>query len=121
MKLTQQRQEIFDALTRHSPLTNARLGDLLEDRLDRATVYRNLELFERIGIVKRVWIGWKSQVELSEEFVPHHHHAVCKHCGSHIPIESPELESLIKKFSAELNFRLEDHTLDIIGYCAACK
>lgn len=121
MKLTPQREAIFTALAHHSPLSNARLGDLLQDTLDRATVYRNLELFEQLGIAKRVWIGWKSQIELSEAFVPHHHHAVCKKCAAHIPIESSALEALIHQLSSDMQFRTQEHSLDLIGYCKNCK
>ncbi len=120
LRLTPQRELIFTTLAHHSPLSNARLGDLLEDELDRATVYRTLELYEQLGITKRVWIGWKSQIELSETFVPHHHHAVCKKCGAHLPIESHELEDLVHRLAANIQFRMQEHTLDLVGYCRDC-
>lgn len=120
LRVTPQRELIFTALTRHSPLSHARLGDLLEDELDRATVYRTIELFEELGVAKRVWIGWKSQLELSEVFVPHHHHAVCKKCQTHLPIHSDQLETLIHTIAASMQFRVQEHTLDLVGYCKNC-
>jgi len=120
-KLTRQRRLVFDALAKSGPVSNARLGDELQNALDRATVYRTIELFERIGVVQRIWTGWKSQVELSEAFVPHHHHAVCRICGAHIEINSIGLEKELRQLAGELQFTLEDHSVDLIGVCKNCS
>jgi Fur family ferric uptake transcriptional regulator len=120
LKLTRQRRAVFDALTRYAPISNARLGDELADTLDRATVYRTLELFESIEVVQRVWSGWKSQVELSESFVPHHHHATCRICGRHLEVNSVKLEAELYQLAEEMRFRLEDHSVELTGVCASC-
>jgi Fur family ferric uptake transcriptional regulator len=120
-KLTRQRQAVFDALVRRAPISNARLGDELENEIDRATVYRTIELFELIGIAQRVWSGWKSQVELSETFVPHHHHALCRICGAHLEINSQGLEAELHNLARQMDFTLEDHSVDLIGVCRNCR
>lgn len=121
LKLTRPRQLVFEALASHGPISNARLGDALEADMDRATVYRTVELFEGIGIARRVWNGWKSQIELSEAFVPHHHHALCRVCGRHIEMQSAELEKVLQSITVQLGFELEDHSVDLMGVCKNCR
>src|SRR5688572_6926860 len=89
---TKPRVAVFTQLATHGPLSVGALAQSLSDTVDRATVYRTVELFEKLGIVNRIWHGFKHQVELSEIFTPHHHHALCQNCGQTVDIASPELE-----------------------------
>lgn len=45
------------------------LYDLAKGHLDRASLYRIITVFERIGIVRRINIGWKYKIELSVGFL----------------------------------------------------
>jgi len=37
--------------------------------VDRVSVYRNIELFEKLGIVHRLYVGWKYKLEIIYEFI----------------------------------------------------
>ncbi len=84
---------------------------------DRATVYRTIELFEELGIVKRVWFGFKSKVELSDEYDSHHHHLVCEKCGKIQKIDSGMLEKTVSKLTRKFNYTPTKHHVEIFGLC----
>ncbi len=119
--VTHPRKQIFDELHASGPVTTATLSQKCAEALDRATVYRTVSLFERLGIVNRIWHGFKSQLELSEIFTPHHHHATCQNCGKTIDIVNPELENTISKLSREQGFLAIGHVIELTGYCKVCN
>jgi Fur family ferric uptake transcriptional regulator len=119
--VTKSRSAVFTYLSHHGPLYVGQLAEALEDQLDRATTYRTIELFEKLGIVNRIWHGFKHQVELSEIFTPHHHHARCQHCGRIQDIASPELEAELAKIAKKHDFIALEHSVELTGYCRKCQ
>lgn len=120
--LTKTRQHVFNALADSDTLTMAQLTRKLTQKMDRASVYRTIDLFEKLGIVNRLQIGWKYKLELSHEFAGHHHHATCMQCGKVIAFEEhASLESDITKLAADMNFRLTSHSLELRGLCHDCQ
>jgi Fur family ferric uptake transcriptional regulator len=90
--------------------------------MDRATVYRNVELFEELGIVQRLQIGWKYRLELTDNFVHHHHHLTCTQCGTVTALaEDEQLERRLLGLAHALNFTPLDHQLEIRGLCTNCR
>lgn len=120
--VTTSRQAVFNALTDTGPITMAQLVNKVRAHADRASVYRAVELFEKLGIVNRLQIGWKYKLELSDLFTEHHHHATCLQCGMVISLEEDEsLERGIRKLASDANFVLSSHSLEIRGLCAKCS
>lgn len=117
---TKRRTMVFLCLQEHGPLSVGALARQLAGELDRATVYRSIELFEKLGIVNRIWHGFKHQVELSEIFTPHHHHALCQNCGRTIDISSSDVESALASLSKKHNFLALSHSVELVGYCDKC-
>ena len=119
--LTRCRQAIFEIFDDHSTLSMNQLTVLLPD-VDRATIYRTVNLFENLGIINRSLLGWKYKLELSDSFSPHHHHLSCNNCGKITVLsEDPAIESHIAKLSQRHNFQTTDHQLEIRGLCPACQ
>lgn len=119
--ITKQRLHIFETLQKtEEPITVVQLSKSLK-KVDTVSVYRAIELFEKIGIVQRVWSGFKSKVELSESFSSHHHHFTCLQCGKTIGLKSEMLEADLKTFELEHGFTLIQHSVELSGYCAQCK
>ena len=114
---TSPRQTIFTVIADAGPLTPAAVATICAPQIDRATAYRTIGLFEKLGIVNRLG----DNVELSEIFTPHHHHATCQNCGMHIDITSPDLERMIAHISKESDFLALGHVLEISGYCKQCQ
>jgi Fur family transcriptional regulator, ferric uptake regulator len=119
---TKTRQQVFNALADSDTLTMSQLTRKLQHKMDRASVYRTVELFEKLGIVNRLQIGWKYKLELSEAFAGHHHHATCMQCGKVVAFEeNPELESDIHALADGLGFKLTSHSLELRGLCPTCR
>lgn len=91
-------------------------------KLDRASLYRTIGLFEKLGVVQRIYIGWKYKVELSDIFTHHHHHISCTHCGRIVAItEEDDIEQLISNLAAKHGFTAQQHQLEIRGLCKTCS
>lgn len=120
--VTKVRQDVFNALVDSGPLSMSQLTNKVHARVDRASVYRTIELFERLGIVNRLQIGWKYKLELSDLFTDHHHHATCMQCGKVISFEeSSAFDQEIHKLAKELQFNTTSHSLEIRGICQTCQ
>lgn len=120
--VTKSRQAVFNALTDTGPITMAQLVNKVHAHADRASVYRAVELFEKLGIINRLQIGWKYKLELSDLFTEHHHHATCLQCGTVISLEEDEsLERGIHQLASDAHFVLSSHSLEIRGLCAKCS
>jgi len=90
--------------------------------IDRASVYRTVALFEKLGIVKRLQMGWKYKLELSDQFHHHHHHLTCLNCGKIVPLPAdPELETKLRAIAAHERFKIRDHQIEIQGLCENCR
>lgn len=117
---TKPRLHVFTQLAR-GPVSVGALAQQLSPHVDRATVYRTVELYEKLGIVNRIWHGFKHQVELSEIFTPHHHHGLCQSCGTTVDITSPELEATLSRLAREHDFLALSHSVELVGYCQKCQ
>jgi Fur family ferric uptake transcriptional regulator len=51
----------------------------------------------------------------------HHHHLVCKHCGTTVEIQADFVEAWAKDVSQAHGFSDIDHTVEIVGICKKCK
>jgi Fur family ferric uptake transcriptional regulator len=119
--LTQPRLIVFDLLLDQEPLSLVELHNRAAGKLDRASLYRIIALFEQIGIVQRVNIGWKYKIELSDKFAEHHHHLTCIKCHKIIPINEQELEEFVSNLAAYNHFKPIEHQVEIQGYCETCQ
>lgn len=119
--LTHPREAVFMALQNQEPLT---IGELVAacSGINRASIYRTLDLFEKLGVVHRLQIGWKYKVELSEPFHYHHHHLSCQSCGRIIPFEEDEaFQNSLSLIAATHSFDMVGHQLEIQGICDKCS
>jgi Fe2+ or Zn2+ uptake regulation protein len=82
--------------------------------LSTATVYATLELFESMGIVRRV-----STFEGTAVFDSHtepHHHAVCRNCGRMFDLEP----ATISQPAVPEGFKVEHTDVQVVGLCESC-
>lgn len=119
--LTKPRKIVFDLLLNQAPQSMQVLVQRAKDKTDRATVYRTIELFERLGIARRLNIGWKYKIELSDVFSGHHHHMHCTNCGRVYDLPgNPMLETMIDTVAAKSGFAPRGHQLEVFGLCSNC-
>lgn len=116
---TRARRLVFEALLGQEPLSMHQLVQRTRE-VDRSSVYRAVELFERLGIVQRLNTGWKYKVELTDKFSAHHHHVTCTVCGKTIAMNEEQLEAFIESIAHSHGFVPEAHQIEIQGKCQAC-
>jgi Fur family transcriptional regulator, stress-responsive regulator len=97
---------------------------LLEEASDRLpgvslpTVYATLELFEELGIVRRVKDGGGTL--LWDTRTADHHHIVCRRCGRVEDIEAPlDLESA-RRSARRAGFQPDRAEVVVSGLCSDC-
>jgi len=110
-------KEIFAAISKRYP------------GIGLTTVYRTLELLDRMGLIYKLRIG---DGQVRYEFIHmdkdhHHHHLICSQCGKIIDYTDfvdEELE-LIKKTESALarkyDFVINNHNIEFHGFCAKCR
>lgn len=119
--LTKPRLVVFKLLENKDPQSMNTLLKMSSNKLDKASLYRTINLFEKLGIINRVNFGFKYKVELSDSFSHHHHHLSCTSCGRIINTEEDHrLEDIISELASAYSFRPISHQLEIEGLCAAC-
>ncbi len=121
LQLTKARITTFELLTSPEPQSMSTILARAIGRVDRVSVYRNINVFEKLGIVHRIYIGWKYKLELSDQFMKHHHHVSCSNCGLIIDIEDDsEIDTFIASIATKFNFTVMRHQLEIEGLCNKC-
>lgn len=121
LHVTTARRRVFVALYGKEPQSMNELHKATRHDINRTSVYRVIELFEALGVVHRIQIGWKYKVELSDLFVEHHHHASCVQCGRIFAIkEDVRIERMIAEIACLNGIHRPTHQLEIQGYCEHC-
>lgn len=119
------RTAVIEALARHDcAVTALELDDELrrrKPRVGRASIYRALEQFEQLGLVRRMEMN--RGVAAYERVAPdgrHHHHAICRGCGRMETFEDRGLERAIGRVSDEMSFEISEHDVVLRGLCEQC-
>lgn len=122
-KQTSQRVEIMDFLRGNKSHPTAE--EVYEGvskkltRISRATVYSNLKLMVKGGLIKEVNI--KGVLRFEPNPVPHHH-IICSRCGKIIDFESKELTDYAFKVIGKVRgFSIDSATTNFHGICEKCK
>lgn len=127
-KLTTQRvailNVIFDNADEH--LSSEEIYDYVKieyPEIGIATVYRTLQLFEKLDIIYRVnFDDGFNRYELNTDSDNHqHHHLICMDCGSITEVKLDLLENLEKGIELETKFKIIDHNVKFFGYCKNCQ
>lgn len=88
--------------------------------LGLVTVYRTLDLLAGMGLVRRIHSenGCRGYAIARRG---HHHHLVCRRCGSVVEFEGCDLGSYLGWLSQETGYAIEDHLLELVGLCSDCQ
>lgn len=120
--MTSARRKVFEILWNQEPQTMYELYKRSKGSVDRASIYRTINLFLELGMVQKIIIGWKYKLELTDIFTHHHHHICCLKCGKIMAIREDEhVEELIHNLAEKYGITAERHQLEIQGYCDDCR
>lgn len=86
------------------------------DNISFDTIYRNLHLFDELGILESTELNGEKHFRISCAR-HHHHHFICKNCGLTKAIHCP-MESIVSELE---QFAIEDHKFEIYGTCPECQ
>ncbi len=125
-RYTTRRQALVSLLAEvDQPLTIPQLLDRRRD-LAQSSVYRNLAVLERAGVVHRIVTTDEfARYELAEDLTEHHHHLICASCGDVTDFTVPasvehDLEQALSKVAKRSGFAVRHHRLDLVGTCPDC-
>lgn len=123
LRPTRQRRAVIEALTSVADFRSAQeLHELLTERgetVGLATVYRTLQLLADHGEVDA--LRREDGEAVYRRCSPtHHHHLVCRRCGTTVEVEGPAVERWTRGIADEHGFREVSHTLEIFGTCPDC-
>jgi Fur family ferric uptake transcriptional regulator len=120
LRITEPRRHVCEIIAdRHGEhLTAAAIYDIVEGDsgadLDRATVYRTLDVLEDAGVIRHGHIGHGPTVyHLAEE--ASHQHLVCDTCGR-VNAVTPA----IQRIEATTGFRIDIEHFALTGTCRDC-
>jgi Fur family ferric uptake transcriptional regulator len=128
LRLTGPRKAVLDVLLEQAaPLSAAEIhGRLANRRVNLVSVYRAVHLLLDLGVLRVADASTGTQrFELAEEFTGHHHHLVCRGCGSVEDLDGclvadDLLAALSRRVRRARKFRVTDHDLRLFGLCARC-
>ncbi len=85
---------------------------------DLASVYRNLETLERLGLVQHVHLGHGAgrYVRAGRE----REYLVCERCGSNRAVTPEQLDGVRAAVEAATGFRARFNHFPIVGLCGEC-
>jgi Fur family transcriptional regulator, ferric uptake regulator len=84
------------------------------------TVYRTLDLLANLGYVRRIHAGDGCHGYATAEH-GHRHHLVCRACGATVEFEGCDLSPFLARVGRDTGYVIEDHLLELVGLCAACR
>lgn len=85
---------------------------------NESTVYRVLEVLERIGVVRHTHLGHgASYWHVAERFGQP---LVCEACGAVVRVPDAWLRPIVDRVHAEFGFVITPHHFAWSGYCDAC-
>ena len=94
-----------------------------ELQIDLSTVYRTMHTLAESGFVtKSMHPDGKAYFQLAaQQGTAHHHRTVCSKCKASADIAVCPLHDLEDKILSETGFTMTSHSIELTGFCPACK
>lgn len=96
-----------------------RRAQAIQPGVGLATVYRALEIFTELGIVRPITLGDGPPTYIRAE--GGHHHLVCSACGTVIEFDQCSSGTLAQELADRYDFHIQSHLLEFYGLCADCR
>lgn len=125
MKPTRQRTAVAAALgTGHAFRSAQELYEQLRaagERVGLTTVYRTLQAMAANGEVDALRTADGETVYRRCARDDHHHHLVCRSCGTTVELAADEVEAWTAQVADRHGFTDVSHTMEIFGTCRPCR
>jgi len=123
LKLTPQRRLILDII--HDTPNHLTAEEILThveakvSGVNKSTIYRTLELLERLGCVVKSELKDRFVYHHAEE--GHHHHLLCRSCGKTLECDEELFSSIGKELQKQYGFQADFRHTVISGLCSKCR
>jgi Fur family ferric uptake transcriptional regulator len=126
LRLTASRQRVLAAVAALEHATPESIGARLRAEAgadgaapDTSTIYRTLEVLERLGLVWHTHLGKGAPVYHAAEHP--HLHVVCASCGEIASADPDLLSGAAERLAADLGFTVDVGHVALSGTCRACR
>ncbi len=123
VRLTLPRKAVLQVLSEHreglTPEEICRLGRETHPALGLVTVYRTMDLFEKLGIIRKVHSGGNCQSYSASDGDTHF--VVCTQCGRVTEFPCCGLVPLFGHVRARTGYTVTGHILEMTGLCPDCQ
>ncbi len=124
-RMTRQRAAVAQALEGSTDFRSAQqLHELLRstgEGIGLATVYRTLQQLAEGGEVDVLRTADGESVYRRCAKREHHHHLVCRSCGTSVELASDEVERWAAQTALRHGFTDVEHTAELYGLCGSCS
>jgi Fur family transcriptional regulator, ferric uptake regulator len=121
MRVSAARRMVMEALFEvDEPVSAERIVEMLGGRSDPASVYRNLEALERVGLVRHMHLGHGPGLYMriglgAREYL------ICDVCGTHRAVRPSELDPVRKLIRDDFGHEASFTHFPIAGLCEDCS
>lgn len=126
-KLTKQRQMVWEIILKNmgQHLNTEEIFNEAHKKSPKigvATIYRTLQLFEKIGLVQHISLdGGRRRYQISNPEEKHdHHHLICQICGEVIDGKEDMLDFCEENIFLKEEFRVTNYSINFFGICKRC-
>jgi Fur family transcriptional regulator, ferric uptake regulator len=91
------------------------------ERIGLTTVYRHLQVLSEDGLLDSIRDAGGETLYRRCRTAAHHHHLICRMCGTSVEVEGRAVEQWAEKVAAEAGFTVVDHTVELFGLCPDCS
>lgn len=126
-RLTSQRKVLVETIEQSRKHLDAatllKLARKREPRINRATVYRTLELLKKLQLVDELDLMHLEGEKHFYEVRPAHQHVhlACCGCGAILEFSSEIFDRLKSEITAQTGFKIEVARLEVGGNCRTCS
>jgi Fur family transcriptional regulator, ferric uptake regulator len=121
LRMTPQRQLVLDAIRALGHATPEQICARVQDAapaVNITTVYRTLDLLDRIGVVRHTHLGHGAPSYSEREH--QHVHLVCHDCGRVVEVPTDLMDDLAARLGADQGFELDVTHVALSGRCRDC-
>jgi Fur family transcriptional regulator, ferric uptake regulator len=122
LRMTPQRQLVLDAVRALDHATPEQICAQVQrsaPAVNITTIYRTLDLLDRIGLVRHTHLGHGAPTYSAQEH--QHLHLVCHGCGEVTELPTALMDGLVADLADRSGFALDVSHLALSGLCASCQ
>ena len=121
-RATSQRIGVYEALWKAGSHPNVsdihKYASKTDPTISLATVYKNLQLFSEIGLVREM--GFRDGSTRYDPDVNFHINLVCNKCGRIEDFDCVSFEEIAPNLRQRAGFEAQSHNFEVRGLCSRC-